>query len=78
MEAVMEVDELEIVEMELKYCERCGSLWMRLHGDGGVYCAKCAPQMAELPLPRRLKRVEAELEVSLGEHAFLCGEGGNA
>ena len=74
----MEVDELEIVELELKYCEHCGSLWMRLRGDDGVYCAKCVPAMAEFPLSRRLKHLDAEMEAGLGEQAFVCAQGGNA
>lgn len=74
----MEIDELEIVEMELKYCERCGSLWMRLQGDSQVYCANCAPLMAELPLKRKLRQVDAAMEAGMGEHAFFCVEGGNA
>ena len=74
----MDVDELEMVEVELKYCERCGGLWMRLRGDDGVYCANCAPEMARLPLARRLKEVEAEMEVRISEPVFFCEEGGNA
>lgn len=36
-------------ELELKYCERCGGLWLRLQGDPEVYCVNCRTQMAELP-----------------------------
>lgn len=71
----MDLDELEIVEMELKYCERCGGLWMRMRGDDGVYCVKCAPEMEQLPLPRRLKQ---EIEACVSEQVFLCRDGGNA
>ena len=35
------------VTVELKYCERCGGLWLRASGNPGVYCAVCAPQMQE-------------------------------
>jgi hypothetical protein len=45
----MEIDEMEIIPMELKYCERCGSLWMRPCGDANPYCPACAPWMADLP-----------------------------
>jgi Zn-finger nucleic acid-binding protein len=38
-------------ELELKYCERCGGLWLRLHGDTEVYCARCRARMAELVRP---------------------------
>jgi hypothetical protein len=34
---------------ELKYCERCGGLWVRPVGGEQVYCVGCARQMAELP-----------------------------
>lgn len=39
--------------LELKYCERCGSLWLRLQGDSEVYCTSCRTRMAELPRPSR-------------------------
>lgn len=36
------------VAVELKYCERCGGLWLRAAGNDGVHCRKCAVRMAEL------------------------------
>lgn len=41
----------EEVAMELKYCERCGGLWLRPQGEGGVYCPGCYPRMTALPRP---------------------------
>jgi Zn-finger nucleic acid-binding protein len=38
-----------ITEVELKYCERCGGLWLRLHGNSGVYCASCRAHNAQWP-----------------------------
>ncbi len=35
--------------LELKYCERCGGLWLRPAGGGQIYCASCAKQIAEMP-----------------------------
>ena len=35
--------------LELKYCERCGGLWLRPVGGGQVYCVECARAMGELP-----------------------------
>lgn len=35
--------------LELKYCERCGGLWLRPAGGEQVYCVICARAMAELP-----------------------------
>jgi hypothetical protein len=34
---------------ELKYCERCGGLWLRPVGGGQIYCVGCGREMAELP-----------------------------
>jgi len=41
------------MRVELKYCERCGSLWVRECGGGLVYCAKCEAEIAELPRPKK-------------------------
>jgi hypothetical protein len=41
----------EELRFELKYCERCGGLWLRPAGGGQTYCAGCARQMGELPVP---------------------------
>jgi hypothetical protein len=37
------------LQFELKYCERCGGLWLRPAGGGQVYCVACGRAMAELP-----------------------------
>jgi hypothetical protein len=46
--------EAKDVAVELKYCERCGGLWLREHGGEGVYCPGCRVRLEELPaLTRR-------------------------
>lgn len=40
------------MRVELKYCEHCGSLWVREAGTG-VYCATCEPKVADLPVPKK-------------------------
>jgi Zn-finger nucleic acid-binding protein len=37
------------LSLELKYCERCGGLWLRPAGGGQIYCAACGRATAELP-----------------------------
>jgi hypothetical protein len=83
--AIMEVDETTQLEVELKYCERCGALWLRPRGSEEVYCAACVPKMAEFPAPRPLRcgprlpvapQVESDIEGCLAELAGVCGEGG--
>lgn len=31
----------QVIHLELKYCERCGGLWLRAAGGRGIYCARC-------------------------------------
>jgi hypothetical protein len=37
------------LQFELKYCERCGGLWLRPVGGGQIYCVACGRAMGELP-----------------------------
>lgn len=41
------------LRVELKYCERCGGLWLRECGVGVVYCANCEREVADLPVPKK-------------------------
>ncbi len=50
------------VRVELKYCERCGGLWVREPGTGVVYCDDCLPKVADLPIPKK-KPTSARLPV---------------
>jgi hypothetical protein len=36
-------------QFELKYCERCGGLWLRPMGGAQIYCVRCSREMAKLP-----------------------------
>ena len=38
----------EKAEVELKYCERCGCLWLRPKGVGEVHCAGCRVYVAQM------------------------------
>jgi len=38
----------EQISLELKYCERCGGLWVRQKGVSGVYCSSCRARLAAL------------------------------
>ena len=44
------------IRLHLKYCERCGGLWLRREGVVVVFCAPCAREMAELPGHGRKRR----------------------
>jgi len=76
---------MEVIELELKYCERCGSLWVREMGTGEIFCFPCVLKMQELPRPGSPRprprlgvnhRVETKAS---GLHLVpICEEGGTA
>jgi hypothetical protein len=79
----MQIEGLEIVRLELKYCERCGGLWMRTWGTDDVYCPSCAGEMLDLPIGRkgRKPRLPVNDRVDLKsqcEEWPVYGDGGNA
>jgi hypothetical protein len=80
----MEIDDLNIILLELKYCERCGGLWLRVRGRQDAYCGPCAAQMSGLALPGGLQKLHAPLTAQItveevnGELMVVCGEGGHA
>lgn len=50
MNFISEIEGQEIL-VELKYCERCGGLWLRPQGTDGIYCATCRVLLAAMPDP---------------------------
>ncbi|MGB9106971.1 MAG: hypothetical protein WCC59_19605 [Terriglobales bacterium] len=42
-----------LVYFQLKYCERCGGLWLRPDGAATPFCPNCERIMAALPLRAR-------------------------
>jgi uncharacterized Zn finger protein (UPF0148 family) len=50
MKFISEMEGQEI-HVELKYCERCGGLWLRPQGTDGVYCALCRAHLEAMPNP---------------------------
>jgi hypothetical protein len=53
-------DSANELQLELKYCERCGGLWLRPVGGGQIYCAACGRAMAQMP-PGSKKPATAQL-----------------
>lgn len=39
---------MQYLEMELKYCERCGALHLRQQGSSRIYCESCEEEMAKV------------------------------
>jgi len=57
------------IQVELKYCERCGGLWLRQQGTKSVYCGGCRAFLAAMPNPgqapprkERRRKVRAQRE----------------
>jgi Zn-finger nucleic acid-binding protein len=75
------------ISFELKYCERCGGLWLRPTGGEQIYCRVCAGAMAELPpasteirerrmRPRERHGVKSDIEAYAWAGAELDAAGG--
>jgi predicted amidophosphoribosyltransferase len=52
----MEPEESGVLQLELKYCERCGGLWLRVRGTQGPYCSSCAAAMSKPVTVHKSKR----------------------
>lgn len=66
------------IQLELKYCERCGGLWLRPQGSELVFCASCARAMAGLAgLPASLRVPRQDRRTDAIQSGFWS-EGGNA
>src|SRR5207253_10188371 len=83
LEAIMEVEDPEVTQLELKYCEQCGALWLRLRGVQDVYCASCAVEIMELPAPSRIASKQrlpgnhkSDARFRRTEINVICGGGG--
>jgi hypothetical protein len=37
--------QIELIRLEVKYCESCGGLWCRRTGDTRIYCRPCRVQV---------------------------------
>jgi hypothetical protein len=75
----MEPLEAGSIQLELKYCERCGGLWLRPTGSDLLFCAGCVRAMAGLlpGLRLGLRRRGGPENDHVTKAAFWT-EGGNA
>ena len=69
----MELEHMEIARLELKYCERCGALWLRQRGIGIVYCAACASETSDFPF---LRRRVSRLRLAINDPTDIESQGG--
>jgi hypothetical protein len=85
MEAIMKIEDPEVIQLELKYGERGGALWLRLRGAQQVYCAPCDLEMLDLFCPRQVSsrprlpgNHKIEVKAQPGDLSAICGKGGTA
>jgi len=70
----VELIEVACESMELKYCERCGNLWLRRQGELEVYCESCVPRVMAVKRAKpiadswsaRVERAKEEVKVEHG------------
>lgn len=74
----MEASGSRLVRLELKYCERCGALWLRLRDSDTVLCGRCTKAMAGLPAWQGGDSAEVTGGTELLVDSAFWGEGGNA
>jgi hypothetical protein len=77
----MENWEQYALKLELKYCERCGGLWLRPKGSDLSFCAGCAKALAGLVAvwPRAGQSNSTRRTGKTPEpQGTFWGEGGNA
>jgi len=73
----------EVIQLELKYCERCGGLWLRRLGDAEVFCTPCRVAAPEHAIGRRVRtRPRLPVNRNGGIHGnaagLFCVQGGRA
>jgi Zn-finger nucleic acid-binding protein len=64
----------EEIQVELKYCERCGGLWLRSHGADGVYCSSCRVFLEARPNPPAITLHKARRRKQHGQQTNISGE----
>ena len=60
------------MSVELKYCERCGGLWLRECGSDQVYCVRCLTLLDDWPSSpnRQVVRLPIAPSVTLDDIDF--------
>ncbi len=67
----MEPLEAGSIQLELKYCERCGALWLRPQGSDLVFCGFFFARSAQWPpMRRRITELVARNAVSMVQQAI--------
>ena len=78
----MELQDVDVIQMELKYCERCGALWLRLTGSDLIFCSPCSVVLAGLARDPRFREPRGSSSrvgaMEPNSNGASWSEGGNA
>jgi hypothetical protein len=75
----MELQDVDVIQMELKYCERCGALWLRLTGSDLIFCLPCSVILAGLARDPRFREPRGSNSRGAGKiNTAFWSEGRNA
>jgi ribosomal protein L37AE/L43A len=74
----MELQDVDAIQMELKYCERCGALWLRLTGSDLIFCSPCSVILAGLARDPRFREHRGPNSGERKISSAFWSEGGNA
>ena len=77
----MELQDGNSIQMELKYCERCGALWLRLTCSELIFCPPCSVVLAGLARDPRFREPRSASSPAKFERTInnaFWSEGGNA
>jgi ribosomal protein L37AE/L43A len=75
----METQDGNAIQLELKYCERCGALWLRLTGSDLIFCSPCSVVLAGVARdPRFREHRGSQSNFERQNTTAFWSEGGNA
>jgi Zn-finger nucleic acid-binding protein len=69
----METDLTSIIQLELKYCERCGGLWLRQSRSDSAYCRSCVLILADFPTVRAKREGKKRRRSRQPRPDYCCG-----
>jgi hypothetical protein len=64
----------QVIHLELKYCERCGSLWLREADSAAIYCARCEAAIEHMAPATRHKNKARVPGTKVGAHLLPGNE----
>ncbi len=74
----MDTIDSNAIHLELKYCERCGALWLRPADSDLIFCSHCSVMLAGLARDPRFRDPLRGPVSDRKTNVMFWSEGGNA